>query len=206
MIQDSEFTPFDYWRLSICRSGNLPHWQQDNVIYFITFRLADSIPLKQLRKLKNRQEEWLESHQQPYSEDELKEYYHLFYGQIQHWLDIGNGACILSQPEIALIIANSLQFFDGDKYCLDEWVIMPNHAHILVQLMPGEDLKKITHSWKSFSAHQINKILMSTGPVWKKESFDHIVRNLKQLNRIRKYIRENPEKAGIEVNFASWIN
>ncbi len=76
---------------------------------------------------------------------------------------------------------------------------MPNHVHVLVSPLPGFNLKDILHSWKSYSAHQINKHLGKSGALWKQESYDHIVRNQDELTRIRKYIRNNPNKAGLGV-------
>ncbi len=73
---------------------------------------------------------------------------------------------------------------------------MPNHVHLLVTPLPRFDLESILHSWKSFSAHEINKKRGNDGVVWKKESYDHIVRNREEFVRIQKYIRDNPIKAG----------
>jgi len=64
----------------------------------------------------------------------------------------------------------------------------------------GENqLPDILHSWKSFSANQINRQLKTSGSFWKKEYYDHIVRDLDELLHIRKYIRNNPATAGIRV-------
>ena len=81
---------------------------------------------------------------------------------------------------------------------------MPNHVHALVQPLGTTQLAEILHSWKSFSASQINAHLGKAGSFWKKEYYDHIVRDLEELRRIRKYIRDNPKKAGIRVAHSSF--
>ncbi len=73
---------------------------------------------------------------------------------------------------------------------------MPNHVHVLVRPYETYGLKAILQAWKSFTAHAINKHMGRRGPLWQKESFDHIVRSAAQLERSRQYIRANPEKAG----------
>jgi REP element-mobilizing transposase RayT len=71
---------------------------------------------------------------------------------------------------------------------------MPNHVHAIVTPSPGNGLSDILHSWKSFSSHACLKRLADwRGPFWQKESFDHIVRNAEQLQRLRIYIAENPK-------------
>ncbi|MEW6103279.1 MAG: Eco57I restriction-modification methylase domain-containing protein, partial [bacterium] len=49
------------------------------------------------------------------------------------------------------------------------------------------------HSWKSYTANKINKLLCKEGELWMHESFDHIIRSPKQFERIRKYIENNPK-------------
>ncbi|HKL22027.1 MAG TPA: exodeoxyribonuclease VII large subunit, partial [Tichowtungia sp.] len=183
---------------------NLPHWQQEGVTYFITFRLADSIPQKKLRKWKTDRELWLKNHLEPYSDAEKNEYHHLFSEKIQDWLDAGNGLCLLAEKENAQIVAAALQHFDGERYTLGEWVVMPNHIHALITPNKEHSLEEILHSLKSFTAHKINKRTESTGQIWQHESYDHIVRSPEQLYHFEQYIHNNPAKAGIKVEQASF--
>ncbi len=80
---------------------------------------------------------------------------------------------------------------------MDEFVIMPNHVHVLVKPRMGHRLVDILHSWKSFTANQINRKLGKTGQLWQHESYDHIVRHERAMEAIRRYIRENPTVAGV---------
>jgi REP element-mobilizing transposase RayT len=80
---------------------------------------------------------------------------------------------------------------------------MPNHVHVLVKPLEEHKISDILHSWKSYTANEINKRENRTGQLWMRESYDHIVRNEKSLNNIRRYINQNPAKAGITVSEAS---
>ena len=189
-------------------TGNLPHWQQENVWYFITFRLADSIPKEVVEAIKSEREAWLKKHSglnrskdasDTFSKEELKEYYRLFSERIENLLNSGKGSCVLKDEKIAKIVADALLHFDNQRYVLDEWVIMPNHVHVLVKLLGEYKLPDILHSWKSFTANEINKATGKKGQLWMHESYDHIVRNEKALHAIRNYIRQNPAKAGLSI-------
>ncbi len=182
---------------------NLPHWEQEGTTYFVTFRLADSIPKTKLERWETDRALWLTNHQEPYSDIEKNEYHQLFSEKIQDWLDAGSGSCLLNKPENAKIVANALSHFDGDRYRLREWVVMPNHVHALVTPCENNALSEILQSWKSFSAHEINKRTGKTGQLWQHESYDHIVRSPEQLQHFENYIYDNPGKAGIKVEQAS---
>ncbi len=183
--------------------GNLPHWKQENVWFFITFRLADSIPADVVEEIKSERELWLKNHPNGkngnYTKDELKEYYRLFSQRIETLLNAGKGSCVLKNESIAKIVAETLQHFNHQRYALDEWVIMPNHVHVLVKPFKDNNLSDILHSWKSFSANEINKVLGKKGQLWMHESYDHIVRNENAFHAIRNYIQQNPVKSGIKL-------
>ncbi len=182
---------------------NLPHWRQSGTTYFVTFRLADSLPQDKMRQLRNERENWLKRHPEPRSPSDIAEYHRLFSKKIEEWLDAGAGSCVLAQPNVAAIVADALKHFHGKRYILGEWVVMPNHVHVVITPLGEHHLSDILHSWKSFTANAINKVLQRSGELWQHESYDHIVRSAKQLERIEQYIRENPVKAGVKVAHAS---
>ncbi|MGI8957808.1 MAG: class I tRNA ligase family protein, partial [Chthoniobacterales bacterium] len=176
---------------------NLPHWEQSGATYFVTFRLADSLPATKLSELEEERKNWLKFHPQPWSDEEKRDYYERFSNKLESWLDAGEGACVLTQPEAAQIVANALQHFAGERYELGSWVVMPNHVHVLVTPKGAHALGDILHSWKSFTSNRINTLLDRSGPLWQRESYDHIVRNQGALGGITDYILSNPEKANI---------
>lgn len=183
----------------------LPHWRQNNTTYFVTFRLADSVPQAKLRLWKLKREEFLETRLHPLSESELTEFHQRFTKEMEDYLDAGMGACIFKNKDASELLASVLTYFQGIRYELGSWVIMPNHVHAVVTPKSGHKLEKILQSWKSYSANQINKLLDRTGRLWQEESYDQIVRSEHHLFRIREYIERNPRAAAINVHHASWM-
>jgi putative DNA methylase len=90
------------------------------------------------------------------------------------------------------MVSTAIRHFAGTRYSLREWVVMPNHGHVVVTPLDSQSLSSILHSWKSFTATAINRHLVRSGALWQKESFDHIVRSAEQLERIEQYIHDNP--------------
>lgn len=181
------------------RERRLPHWVQTGTTFFVTFRLGDSIPKPKLQQWQHERETWLAIHPEPELTPKLrKEYYRLFNNRMELWLDAGEGACYLRNPQIRRVVADALRHFDGSRYDLGAWCIMPNHVHVLVRPREGHTLSQVLHSWKSFTAHEINKLLGRNGEFWQHESYDHIVRNPQVLWRIEQYIMNNPVAARIQ--------
>jgi type I site-specific restriction endonuclease len=104
-------------------------------------------------------------------------------------------------PEVKSLVEGALRHFDGQRYRLHEFVVAPNHVHVLVSPSGEHTLSEILHSWKSFTAHEILKVAKSgravpalsfeNNTVWQKESFDHIVRSPASMEKFRTYIREH---------------
>lgn len=177
---------------------NLPHWQQAAKYYFVTWRLADSLPAQLVRDWKAEADSWLSAHPQPLSSALEKEFHKIFSNRMESFLDEGRGSCLLAELAIAKIVHDSLLHFDCIRYELLAHVVMPNHVHVLFRLEQGQDLGKTIHSWKSFTAHEINKNLGREGTLWQEEYHDRIVRSDEHLHRLVDYTLENPKKARIK--------
>jgi REP element-mobilizing transposase RayT len=176
----------------IIHRGKLPHWRQEGAIYFVTFRLADALPQAKLECLRREKELWFRLNPEPHTDNQQREYHRRFTQTVDRWLDAGYGRCILARPDCKVIMESSLLHFDGVRYELGEFVVMPNHVHAIVAPMGEHQLTSILHSWKSFTAHEFNRLLISSGPVWRHESFDHIIRSPEHLAKFETYIRNNP--------------
>jgi D-tyrosyl-tRNA(Tyr) deacylase len=197
--RSTSFIPFDSSAvISKQGGGNLPHWQQDGRTYFVTFRLADSLPQEKLRLWMLERDQWLKQHPEPRTTSEREEFEERFTEALQKWLDAGYGECWLKDSKIAALVAKALRHFDHDRYLLGEFVIMPNHVHVLVTPVGKYELPDILHSLKSYTAHEINQAIGRTGKVWQDESFDHIVRDEQALLRFSQYIQANPAVAGLK--------
>lgn len=164
--------------------GYLPHFDGGEIPQFITFRLADAMP----QKLLDRWREELASEENVNADASLRK-------RIELYLDQGYGACYLKDPRIAESVQNSFLFFDGERYKLTAWVIMPNHAHMLLTLCEGHELSAILHSLKSYTANEANKLLRRKGQFWQPESFDRYVRDANHFAKVIAYIENNPVKA-----------
>jgi hypothetical protein len=107
---------FNPW-IEIQRHGHtLPHWQQPGATFFITFRLADSIPRAKLDVWRNERAAWLAAHPEPWSASEEREYHDCFSRRLDLWLDEGHGECLMRQPRVAGEVAKTLLKFDGQRY------------------------------------------------------------------------------------------
>jgi REP element-mobilizing transposase RayT len=122
----------------------------------------------------------------------------LFSERIEQCLDSGQGACHLARAEIADLVVAALQHFDGTRYRLLTWCVMPNHVHVVFRPAPEHGLAGILHSWKSFTAKRANRILRKSGEFWQREYYDHLVRDEQDLQRIAHYVMENPARAGLK--------
>jgi len=185
-------------------SNSLPHWQQGEVWCFVTWRLADSLPSHKLRKWQAEKESWLSLHPKPWDEAVTDEYNERFATHIDKWLDQGFGSCLLKDAENAQIVVNVLRYFDGERYELAAFVIMPNHVHVLFRPFDGHDISNIVKSWKSFSARKINERMVTLGALWQSESWDRLVRNERHFYAYVRYIAMNPTNAGLKSGFWVW--
>jgi REP element-mobilizing transposase RayT len=116
---------------------------------------------------------------------------------IDKYEDSGVGQCFMRDDRVAQIVKDTLFYYDGKKYKIIAWCIMPNHVHILISLLKTVSLSEIIHSWKSYSANQINKLLNRTGQVWMMEYFDRYIRDYDHFEKVVNYIHNNPVKAGL---------
>ena len=88
--------------------------------------------------------------------------------------------------------------FDGVRYRMGDFVIMPNHVHLLVAFARPDIMAAQLDSWMHYSAFQINRAIGDKGHFWQPEAFDHLVRTLEQYNYLRRYIAANPAKAHLK--------
>jgi hypothetical protein len=144
----------------------LPHWLQSGSLCFVTFRLADSLSAEKLTQIRMERGAWIASNKEPYTPTQWQEYHRLFSERVNTWLDEGAGSGVLARPQAAEVVAGTFRHFEGIRYRLDHWVIMPNHVHVLVLPMEDFRMEDIVRRWKSYSANQINKLCGRMGTFW----------------------------------------
>lgn len=176
----------------------LPHWTCDSVIYWITFRLADSLPQDRLQEWRAERDIWIQRNPKPWSDAQFTEYNELFGDRLETWLNAGYGSCALARPEVREVVQASLLHFDGKRLYIHAAVIMPNHVHLLMEPLGKNMLSKLLQGIKGASARRANQILGTAGTFWLDESFDHILRSEAQYRHLVNYIAENPQKARLQ--------
>jgi REP element-mobilizing transposase RayT len=173
--------------------GYLPHYDGGSVTQFVTCRLFDSLPQKTLERLR--------AELKAKNVEDIERETMLL---IEKFLDSGYGECFLKEQKIAEIVKNSLLKFDGERYKLIAWVIMPNHIHLLLKSLNGWELNKILQSFKSFTASEANKLLNRNGKFWMREYFDRFIRDYEHFEKTIRYIENNPVKAGFCEKPGDW--
>lgn len=191
---------YEHWR---------PHWSQPGVVVFITFRMADSIPREVLERWEREKQEWLRVHgydaRQHWSkvmpqltDKHRSEFLKEFNRCREECLDTCHGACVLRNPALSKIVGDSLLKFDGDRYRMGDFVVMPNHVHLLAVFPNADGMKTQCDSWLHFTAFKINPLIGAKGKFWQQEPFDFLVRSAEQYEYLREYIAKNPEKARLK--------
>ena len=170
-------------------SKYLPHCDFPGVRQFISYRLEDSMPVA----LRSEWKTFLDL-------KDIKEKQR----RIQAYLDKGLGECLLGKPQISKIVQENLWQFDGTKYRLLAWSIMPNHIHVAIEVW-DTPLAEIINSWKGYTAKQANKLLKCEGAFWAEDYFDRRIRDEEHFWRVVRYIENNPVKAKLVRSPEEWL-
>ena len=201
--QDAQAIHLDWDQLEKKSSSYLPHWRIPGATYSVTFRLKDSMPPSALDDFRRRKEILAKRLEDLVSQGGSRnsitalvavrsEIAALHETALDSALNEAHGECWLKRPEIAEMVLGALKFFDGSRYTLHAWSVMPNHVHAVLRPMGNHDLEKILQSWKSFTAKKANDILQRTGTFWQEEYYDHVVRDGEDFRNQIRYVLENP--------------
>jgi REP element-mobilizing transposase RayT len=185
--------------------GYLPHFDNGSAIQFITYRLADSLPHDVAERL---------------STDRIEKASP--FAAAEEHLDRGYGSCLLRVPANAQIVEDGWKFFDGQRYRLLAWSVMPNHVHVLLEPVSGFPIASVVQTQKSYTAKQILRKCVeapelaafsdsdrtagarSHRQVWQREYFDSFIRNAAHFAAVAAYIHGNPVSAGLVRNPEEW--
>jgi len=202
-----EWNFFDRDAESLVTKRNMPHVDMPGHLTFVTLRLADSMPRKVVQEWHDEIESWLKEHSlgghtveevldADKVDDSLKNELRRFKNRKWHGhLDDCHGGCVLRKPQARKLVEASLLHFDGQRYDLERFVLMPNHVHLLIQMRPGFLLRKQLTESMRYTGRQVNAFLKQEGTFWQSEPFDHIVRSEAQFEYLQQYIVDNPKKA-----------
>jgi REP element-mobilizing transposase RayT len=197
----------------------LPHFYPPDSAYFVTPRLAGSLPRFRIDEIQE-QRELLRAQKQRIStrapeaggvDGDLR--------RLDRILEGADPNCRwLSDPRIADLVAAAIRFRDGKEYDLVAYTIMPNHVHLVfgigasdllepvgqINNLSNKPVSKIMQSLKRYTGREANRILGRRGAFWQDESYDHVIRNSEELERIILYVLYNPVKAGFVKNWRDW--
>jgi putative transposase len=199
---------------------HLPHWQPQDAVFFVTFRLKNSLPYEIIESLREEREgakvslntllECERTHQNTLDDQRYFERWEEYLNRADF------GPRWLSQPEIAGIVKEALHYRDGKVFDLYAYCIMSNHVHVVFEPLSRSEchsdlqhsnpmpLNKIMQSLKRHTARQANIILGREGAFWQDESYDRAIRNNEECIRTVNYVLENPVKAGLVSQWEKW--
>ncbi|MGH9902946.1 MAG: REP-associated tyrosine transposase [Pyrinomonadaceae bacterium] len=171
----------------------MPHFDGGEIAQAITFRLGDSLPQTVLAA-------WREE----LSRENAAKIDAALRRRIESYLDQGYGSSWLKDARVASMIQEALLHFDGSRYKLSAWVVMPNHLHLILTPHVEYQLSKILHSLKSYTAHEANRILRREGKLWQDDYFDRYIRDPEHFAAAVAYVESNPVKAGLCRRVDDW--
>jgi REP element-mobilizing transposase RayT len=178
--------------------GYLPHFDAPCVVQSITFRLADALPLSVIEGW--RIELQIDRHM-PANDPRMID----LRRKIDRYEDAGHGSCVLRDPRAADLVETALLHFDKEHYSLMAWCVMPNHVHAMIEIRDGFPLPRVLHSWKSYTAKEINKVLGTAGKLWLEEYHDRFIRDERHFHAAIAYIENNPVAAGLCRESREWM-
>ncbi len=195
MPLDTTIYPLDKDAVVI-RRRSLPHWEQPGGVYFVTFRTADSIAKELIDDYHEKHDRLVGAYERLAPDKRVdieREVVRLYCRTMDRSLDAGAGACLFSRATETGLMSSALTHFDGERYDLFAWSVMPNHVHVVMRCLEGHPMSKVLHSWKSFTATKLNRIHETKGEFWQKEYFDHLIRSQHDLTRLCNYVHCNPQ-------------
>ncbi|MBI4760039.1 MAG: transposase [Chloroflexi bacterium] len=200
----------------------LPHWHPEGAMFFITFRLANSLPAHILQALEAEHEREKQIVRAKYSgAQQYRELYKLdkkYFGRFDSWLDrcVEESPRWLANERVAQIVAEEIHRLDGERYMLIAYCLMSNHVHLVIDTAersfqpthagvtanyPLADTLKLL---KGRTARFCNQALGRSDSFWQAESYDHVIRNQKEYENIVWYTLNNPVKAGLVEKWEDW--
>jgi REP element-mobilizing transposase RayT len=189
--------------------GYLPHWELAGATYSVTFRVHGSLPAEVVDRLHEERRRIARAIGGGRPLTAIEEMHLGAYMERRYDDALHDNVSIapLANRDVADALARTLTFFEGERYRLEAWSIMPNHVHTVCTPLAAHTIANILHSWKSFSSNRLQEILGTSGVFWDREYYDRIVRDERDLADTVEYVLRNPEKAGLRPwpwTSASW--
>jgi putative transposase len=111
----------------------------------------------------------------------------------------------LASTAAAKVLTDSWQHLRAhDRIKLFAFCIMPDHFHMALCLMPGEDLSKVFEDSNKFTARELNRLLGRSGQFWQEGFHDRRCRDENELHDLCLYIEHNPVRARLVTSAELW--
>jgi putative transposase len=181
--------------------GRLPHWQVDDGTYFVTLRLAGTLPAEVEQELRGLSAAFREA-----PSEQRNRLARFIMDKMEDWLNTLGNKRHLIVPQVARVIMDSIAFHHTKKiWEVYEYVVMPNHIHVLFSLRRGT-LRSTLINFKRWTGRNAAPLaaLKKGDPFWQDEWFDHWIRSNEEFYEKVEYIRQNPVVAGLVSDYGRW--
>ena len=102
-----------------------------------------------------------------------------------------------SERSASLLVDTLLDYRAKGKYRLHEFVVMPNHIHLLLTPSPDVTLERVMQFIKGGYSYRAGKDLGASLGVWARGYVDHRIRDSQDYDTHREYIHQNPVRRGL---------
>jgi putative transposase len=108
---------------------------------------------------------------------------------------------LFQRQEVAeLMVATFCKYRDAGEFELHEYVVMPNHVHLLVSLNDHQELGRVIQLIKGGFSHSLREHGVVFPVVWQQRYYDRRVRDANEFAEVSRYIRQNPVRKGLVEN------
>ena len=184
-----------YWRTQ------LPHWEVECGVYFITIRCAGSLPRVIIQRLSEIQQSLAVI--EPAS-DEFALLQRRYFMTIEKYLDSGQGFAPFKDPRCCHLVVDRFRDLQVQGWDVRHFVIMPNHVHLVVWAKGATAMAETWKRWKGRISHDANQVLGRSGSFWQRDWFDRVMRSEAETIRVIRYVHNNPIKAGLGEGY-EWL-
>lgn len=186
MNSDNPF--FDQHEMPTITVGNLPHINQWQKLYAVTFRLNDSLPKVVVQA-------YIDECRNEYG-DNIPDFKHkreeMLHKKMMECLDAGYGECLLRNAKVRKVMDDAFHYIHDNMAKVHAYVVMPNHVHAVIETKECVNIQAVMHNLKGYTASKINKLLMREGGVWQRDYYDRLIRNEEHYENAINYILHNP--------------
>jgi putative transposase len=113
---------------------------------------------------------------------------------------------LFQRDEVAeLMIAVFVKYRDAGEFELNEYVVMPNHVHLLLSINDQQRLSRVIQLIKGVFSHSFREHTAVCSPVWQQRYHDRRVRDANEFAEFSRYIRQNPVRKGLVENAEDYL-